>query len=91
MVVLWVGGLCKTPSTVIPYSDTGSPNRFSAFKRRSESCTYANRKFCKALGSYDIPKNKKLLNFSREDDQSALMLVRDRETFDFEIYKLIFN
>jgi hypothetical protein len=42
-------GLCKTPSKVIPYSDTGSPNLFSVIKRISEIFDYAKRRFCKAL------------------------------------------
>lgn len=43
------------------------------------------------LGNYDIPNDKTLLNFSRNDDQSAILLLRDRESFKFEIYKLSFQ
>jgi hypothetical protein len=42
-------GLCKIPSKVIPYSDTGSPNLFSVIKRISEICGYTEFRFCKAL------------------------------------------
>lgn len=43
------------------------------------------------LGRYDIPENKSILNFARIDDQSAYMLIRDNNSYEFEIHKLTFQ